>query len=153
MCVPAELLKHWLPKIKNDNVQNEYYLTDIIAMAASDNVTINTMQPHELYEIEGVNDRKQLANLERKFQRNLANQLMADGATLADPTRIDIRGSLKIGRDTFIDVTQSLKATLFWKRVLLSMTKFIIEDAHISSGTEIYSNTVIESARMVSHAR
>ena len=69
MCVPAELLKHWLPKIKNDNVQNEYYLTDIIAMAATDNVTINTMQPDELYEIEGVNDRKQLANLERKLQR------------------------------------------------------------------------------------
>ena len=146
MCVPAELLKHWLPKIKNDNVQNEYYLTDIIAMAASDNVTINTMQPHELYEIEGVNDRKQLANLERKFQRNLANQLMADGATLADPTRIDIRGSLKIGRDTFIDVNTVFEGDVVLEEGVIIGPNSFIKDAHISSGTEIYSNTVIESA-------
>ena len=148
MCVPAELLKHWLPKIKNDNVQNEYYLTDIISMAAADNVTINTMQPDELYEIEGVNDRKQLANLERKFQRNLANQLMSDGATLADPARIDIRGSLKIGRDIFIDVNTVFEGEVVLEEGVRIGPNSFIKDAHISSGTEIYSNTVIESARV-----
>ena len=146
MCVPAELLKRWLPKINNNNVQREFYLTDIIAMAASDNVAINTLQPDDLFEIEGVNDRKQLASLERKYQQHLADELMAAGVTIADPNRIDIRGSLKAGRDTFIDVnTVFIGDVVLGEGVSVGSNTFI-KDAEVGSGTEIFSNTVIESA-------
>lgn len=146
MCVPADLLKRWLPKINNNNVQREFYLTDIIAMAASDNVAINTLQPDDLFEIEGVNDRKQLASLERKYQQHLADELMAAGVTIADPNRIDIRGSLKAGRDTFIDVnTVFIGDVVLGEGVSVGSNTFI-KDAEVGSGTEIFSNTVIESA-------
>ena len=146
MCIPSKFLKSWLPKINNDNAQNEFYLTDIIAMASSDDVTINTLQPDELFEIEGVNDRKQLANLERKYQQHLANKLMFDGATIADPSRIDIRGSLKVGRDTFIDVNTVFVGDVVLGEGVSIGPNVFVKDAEVGSGTEIYASSVIESA-------
>ncbi len=104
LAVRAGYLNRCLEKIGNDNAQGEYYLTDLIALAVADGNRIHTCQPRHSHEVEGVNDRKQLARLERIHQRQQAERIMAEGVTLADPARIDIRGELNIGNDCFIDI-------------------------------------------------
>ena len=104
LAVKANLLKGWLSQLDNNNAQKEYYLTDVIAMAVKDSITIETTQPDNMHEVMGVNNRLQLAELERFYQLQQANQLMADGITLADPARIDIRGVINHGQDISIDI-------------------------------------------------
>jgi bifunctional UDP-N-acetylglucosamine pyrophosphorylase/glucosamine-1-phosphate N-acetyltransferase len=104
MCVPSSLLRGWLGRLQNNNAQAEYYLTDIIGMAVGDGVEVVTQQPVAEWEVLGVNNKAQLAELERIHQRNLADALLAQGVTLLDPARIDIRGELLCGRDVEIDV-------------------------------------------------
>lgn len=104
MVVPTALLKRWLSSLTNDNVQGEYYLTDIVSRAVSENIDIVSSQPDDISETMGVNSKKQLAKLERVYQKNIASRLLDDGVSLADPDRIDVRGSLQCGRDVFIDV-------------------------------------------------
>ncbi len=104
LAIRAGYLNQCLKKIGNDNAQSEFYLTDIIALAVKEGNSIITSQPAHSYEVEGVNDRVQLAELERIYQREQANRIMADGVTLADPCRIDIRGTISVGNDTYIDI-------------------------------------------------
>jgi bifunctional UDP-N-acetylglucosamine pyrophosphorylase/glucosamine-1-phosphate N-acetyltransferase len=104
LAVRAGYLNECLNKIDNNNSQGEYYLTDIIAMAVADGNQVKTTQPQNTYEVEGVNDRNQLATLERIHQLDIAKAIMADGVTIADPARIDVRGELSIGNDSFIDI-------------------------------------------------
>ena len=104
MVVPTALLKRWLSSLTNDNVQGEYYLTDIVSRAVSENIDIVSSQPDDISETMGANSKKQLAKLERVYQKNIASRLLDDGVSLADPDRIDVRGSLQCGRDVFIDV-------------------------------------------------
>jgi bifunctional UDP-N-acetylglucosamine pyrophosphorylase/glucosamine-1-phosphate N-acetyltransferase len=104
LALSAGYLNKCLSKIDNNNVQGEYYLTDVIALAVKDGNQVFTTQVQNSYEVEGVNDRKQLAKLERIFQQGIADQLLADGVGLADPQRIDVRGELSVGNDSFIDI-------------------------------------------------
>ena len=104
MVLPTNALKRWLKALRSSNAQGEYYLTDVIAMAVKDGVPIRTTQADYEFETIGVNSRDQLASLERTHQLNIANQLMDAGVSLADPTRIDVRGTLECGTDVFIDV-------------------------------------------------
>jgi bifunctional UDP-N-acetylglucosamine pyrophosphorylase/glucosamine-1-phosphate N-acetyltransferase len=104
MAAPTESLRGWLDKLGNDNAQGEYYLTDVIAMAVEDGMRVATAQPAAEWETLGVNSRLQQAELERVYQRQQADVLLEAGVTLADPSRIDIRGGLLCGRDVFIDV-------------------------------------------------
>ena len=104
MVLPTNALKRWLKALRSSNSQGEYYLTDVIAMAVKDGVPIRTMQADYEFETIGVNSRDQLASLERTHQLNIANQLMDAGVSLADPARIDVRGTLECGTDVFIDV-------------------------------------------------
>ena len=104
LVAPTKALKAWLSSLSNDNAQQEYYLTDIIAMAVRDGVPVESAQPAHVWETLGVNSKVQLAELERIHQRNIANALLEQGVTLADPARIDVRGSLHCGRDVEIDV-------------------------------------------------
>jgi bifunctional UDP-N-acetylglucosamine pyrophosphorylase/glucosamine-1-phosphate N-acetyltransferase len=104
MVLPSNSLKKWLKALSSSNAQGEYYLTDVIAMAVKDGVPIRTTQADDEFETIGVNSRDQLAALERLHQLNIANQLMEVGVSLADPARIDVRGSLECGTDVFIDV-------------------------------------------------
>ena len=101
---PTVSLKRWLASLTNDNAQGEYYLTDIVGKAVSEEVEIVSAQPAEVWETMGVNSKKQLAELERIYQKNVAVSLLEEGVSLADPARIDVRGSLQCGRDVFIDV-------------------------------------------------
>ena len=104
MVLPTKALKKWLKALRSSNSQGEYYLTDVIAMAVKDGVPIRTTQADYEFETIGVNSRDQLASLERTHQLNIANQLMDAGVSLADPARIDVRGTLECGTDVFIDV-------------------------------------------------
>ena len=101
---PTRQLKTWLTKLSNNNAQGEYYLTDIVAQAVADGVKVVSAQPDHVWETHGVNSKVQLAELERTHQRNIAHALLEHGVTLADPARLDVRGSLTCGRDVSIDV-------------------------------------------------
>ncbi len=104
MVLPTNALKKWLKALRANNAQGEYYLTDVIAMAVKEGVPIRTTQADDEFEVIGVNSREQLASLERVHQLQIAKQLMDDGVSLADPIRIDVRGTLECGTDVFIDV-------------------------------------------------
>ena len=104
MAIPTAHLVDWLGRLKNDNAQGEYYLTDIVALAVAEGVPVRTAQPDAEWEVLGVNSKVQLAELERVHQRNVADRLLVAGVRLADPARIDVRGELVHGRDVSIDV-------------------------------------------------
>lgn len=103
LCAPTRLLKDWLTRIDNNNAQGEYYLTDIIALAVKDGIPVNAAQPSANWETLGVNSRIQQAQLERLWQAEQARRLLEQGVTLADPNNFNLRGSLRCGRDVFID--------------------------------------------------
>ena len=104
LCAPVTRMRGWLSRLQNNNAQGEYYLTDVIAMAVADGIEVVTQQPAYEWEVLGVNNKTQLAALERIHQRNLAEALLEAGVTLLDPDRIDIRGELVCGRDVEIDI-------------------------------------------------
>lgn len=152
LSLPARYLHEWLPQLSSDNAQGEYYLTDVIAMAADNGVRIEAIQPACEQEVQGVNNRVQLAELERWYQRRQAEQLMVAGATLADPARIDVRGSLSVGQDCFIDVN-----TVFVGDVELGANveigpNCVIIDSCIGPGTRIEANSVVEGAVVSGHS-
>ncbi len=104
MAMPTARLADWLGRLKNDNAQGEYYLTDIVALAVAAGVPVRTAQPAAEWEVLGVNSKVQLAELERCQQRNIAEQLLVAGVRLSDPARLDVRGTLRHGKDVSIDV-------------------------------------------------
>ncbi|WP_417596087.1 bifunctional UDP-N-acetylglucosamine diphosphorylase/glucosamine-1-phosphate N-acetyltransferase GlmU [Oceanospirillum sp.] len=146
MALTQPQLAEWLPKLSSENAQGEYYLTDVIAMASKSGVAIKTAQPDFEQEVQGVNNRQQQAELERWYQRQLAEQLMIEGASLADPARIDIRGSLTVGRDCFIDIN-----TLFEGDVVLGDgvqigPNCVIKNSTLGANTQVDANSVIDGA-------
>lgn len=153
LAVSAGHLKDWLPRLSNSNAQGEYYLTDIIAMAVGHGLEVKVSQPANPFEVQGVNNRIQLAELERWYQAREAERLMTEGATLADPARVDVRGELTIGNDVLIDVN-----VIFEGRVTLGSNVSIgpgcvIRDATIADGADIKANSVIEGAIVGAHAQ
>ena len=104
MAAPTPVLKRWLARLKNDNAQGEYYLTDVVAMAVAEGVPVTATAAANEIEVMGINSPVQLAQLERRYQRALAETLMESGVRLADPARLDVRGELQAGRDVEIDV-------------------------------------------------
>ncbi|MGK2959663.1 MAG: bifunctional UDP-N-acetylglucosamine diphosphorylase/glucosamine-1-phosphate N-acetyltransferase GlmU [Candidatus Malihini olakiniferum] len=139
-------LKRWLSQLKNNNTQGEYYITDIIAMAASEGLRVEAVHPDNLSEVEGVNDRLQLATLERVFQREQANRLLLAGVMLFDPTRFDLRGTLTHGRDVSIDANVILEGQVtLGNRVEIS-TGCVIKDSVIGDGCILNPYTVLENA-------
>ena len=140
-------LKKWLTQLGNQNAQSEYYLTDVIAMAVADGVEIVTSQPMCANEVLGVNNRSQLAYLERAFQVSQAAKLMDQGVTLRDPTRFDLRGEVtELGEDICIDINVILEGSNeIGNRVNIGPNT-IIKNAVIGDDVEILSNCVIENA-------
>jgi bifunctional UDP-N-acetylglucosamine pyrophosphorylase/glucosamine-1-phosphate N-acetyltransferase len=104
MAIAAEHLRRWLSALDNDNAQGEYYLTDVIEMAAHEGHRVDGVLADDAHEVLGINDKRQLADSERHYQHRAAAALLGQGVTLADPERLDIRGILEVGRDVFIDV-------------------------------------------------
>lgn len=143
LLAPNNHLQTWLASLTNDNAQGEYYLTDIIAMAARDGVEIVTVNPENEAEVAGVNDRIQLAALERELQSQQAVTLMQNGATLLDPSRIDIRGELTTGQDVIIDVN-----CVFEGKVILGDGVEIGPNCHLKNCT-IGDNTLIKNNTLI----
>lgn len=146
MVMGGKDLKRWLAALTNDNAQGEFYLTDVIAMAAAEGKRIQSAHPDSPMEVEGVNNRVQLARLERTLQSWQAEALMTSGATLADPARIDVRGELTTGQDVFIDINCvfSGKVTL-GDNVVIGPNCMLI-DCEVASGAVIEANSIIENA-------
>lgn len=146
MALTTELLADWLPQVSNNNAQGEYYLTDLIAIARNNGFSINGVQPISASEVEGINSRSQLASLERVYQRQLAEQLMASGTSLADPARFDQRGTLSAGTDNFIDVNCIFEGVVSLGSGVTIGPNCHIRDSHIGDGVEIHANTVIDQS-------
>ena len=148
MVLPTNSLKKWLKALRASNAQGEYYLTDVIAMAVKDGVPIRTAQADNEYETIGVNSREQLASLERVHQLNIANQLMDAGVSLADPKRIDVRGTLECGPDVFIDVGCVFEGCV----TLASGSKIgpycIIRNSTIGKDVTVHAFSHIDGARV-----
>ena len=148
MVLPTNSLKKWLKALRASNAQGEYYLTDVIAMAVKDGVPIRTAQADNEYETIGVNSREQLASLERLHQLNIANQLMDAGVSLADPKRIDVRGTLECGPDVFIDVGCVFEGCV----TLASGSKIgpycIIRNSTIGKDVTVHAFSHIDGARV-----
>ncbi|MAX54628.1 MAG: UDP-N-acetylglucosamine diphosphorylase/glucosamine-1-phosphate N-acetyltransferase [Alcanivoracaceae bacterium] len=140
-----------LPKLSSNNAQGEYYLTDVIAMAVQSGLNVETLQPESAWEVDGVNDRVQLARLERIFQRAQAESLMRDGVTLRDPARLDIRGSVQIASDVIIDVNVILEGDVTIEEGVTIGPNCIIRDANIGAGTAIEANSLIDGAVVGDH--
>ncbi len=137
MALPTQRLADWLGRLRNDNSQGEYYLTDIIAMAVADGVAIQTSQPAHTSETAGVNDKIQLAGLERQLQHDIARNLMAQGVTVLDPSRLDVRGSLQCGRDVSIDVGCVFEGDVVLGDNVQVGAYCVLTDANIGAGSRI----------------
>ena len=146
LAVKANLLKSWLSKLDNNNAQKEYYLTDVIAMAVQDGFTVETTQPNNEYEVMGVNNRLQLAELERYHQLEKAKKLMEGGVTLADPARIDIRGNLKHGQDISIDINAVFEGNVSIGNNVSIGANCIIKDSKIADDVVILPMSILDNA-------
>jgi bifunctional UDP-N-acetylglucosamine pyrophosphorylase/glucosamine-1-phosphate N-acetyltransferase len=148
-----ERLTGWLGRIDNDNVQREYYLTDVIGLATGDGVDVVTAQPETLEEVAGINDRVQLAELERYHQRRRAECLMRRGTTIMDPARIDIRGTLACERDVVLDVNLICEGRVRIGAGARIGPNCLLKDCEIGPGAEVLANSVIEGAKVGAGAR
>lgn len=148
MAVPQTLLSKWLPNLSNENAQGEYYLTDVIAMAANEGVSIEAVHPLTNFETEGVNNKKQLAALERSYQLTKADALMDAGATIADPARIDIRGSVTVGQDVYIDVNTVFEGDCHLEDGVYVGPNAVVINSRVATGTRVEANCVLDNANV-----
>ncbi|HSH30558.1 MAG TPA: bifunctional UDP-N-acetylglucosamine diphosphorylase/glucosamine-1-phosphate N-acetyltransferase GlmU [Thiohalobacter sp.] len=153
MAAPACPLKDWIGRLGNDNAQGEYYLTDVIGMASQDGMAIQVVQPQRLDEILGVNNRKQLAELERIWQRLHAEALLLGGVTLLDPGRFDLRGRLQHGRDVTIDINVVLEGEVQLEDEVTIGPNCVLKNVVIGAGTMVLADSVIEDAVIGAGAR
>ena len=153
MAIAAASLKRWIPRLGNSNAQGEYYLTDCVEMAVAEGVSVKGVLCADADEALGVNNRRQLAEVERIYQRRVAGELLDAGVTLLDPARLDVRGELLCGRDVIIDIN-----VVFEGRVVLGDNvrigpNNVIVNAKLGDDVEILSNCVIDSATIGSSSR
>lgn len=148
MAVNSAHLQQWLPLLSNQNAQGEYYLTDIISMAVAEGVEIITEQPDFEWEVMGVNNRQQQAELERIYQMNQADTQMAKGVTLLDPQRFDCRGELSCGTDVVIDVNCVFEGKNTLGNSVVIGPNCIIKNTMIGDNTEIKANTMLEDSKI-----
>jgi bifunctional UDP-N-acetylglucosamine pyrophosphorylase/glucosamine-1-phosphate N-acetyltransferase len=148
LALPFAQLGGWMSRLSNNNAQGEYYLTDVIAMAVSDGLVVATEQPHDAMEVQGANDRKQLSELERHYQLRAGRRLMAQGVTLRDPARFDVRGDITVGRDVLIDINVILEGKVVIEDDVVIGPNCVIKDSTLRKGVMIKANSHIEGAIM-----
>ena len=148
----AEHLNTWLPKLKNKNTQNEYYLTDVVAMAVEDGVPVGGVMAHCHQEVQGVNDRWQQCQLERYFQMTQVKQLILSGVTVMDPQRLDMRGDITVGVDTLIGINVVLEGTVKIGTGCIIGANTVLKDVVIGDGVTIKPNTVITGSTIAQGA-
>src|SRR5580698_4216048 len=152
IAAPTGQLAGWLASLKNDNSQGEFYLTDVVELAIEAGIEIVTTQPDDEWETLGVNSKQQLAELERVYQRNVAEALLVAGVTLADPARLDVRGTLECGRDVSIDVNCVFEGTVTLADNVTIGPNCVIRNATIGAGTRVDAFTHIDGAEVGAQA-
>ncbi|QGW75251.1 UDP-N-acetylglucosamine diphosphorylase/glucosamine-1-phosphate N-acetyltransferase [Pseudomonas alkylphenolica] len=148
LAVPGARLAEWLGRLSNNNAQGEYYLTDVIAMAVADGLVVATEQPLDPMEVQGANDRRQLAELERHYQLREARRLMAQGVTLRDPARFDVRGEVTVGRDVLIDINVILEGRVVIEDDVVIGPNCVIKNSTLRKGVVVKANSHLEGAIM-----
>lgn len=145
-CVSNAKLHQWLPRLSNNNAQGEYYLTDIVAMAIADGLEVASVEPERAFEVEGVNDRVQLAALEREFQAYQAKKLMQQGVHLIDPARFDLRGNLVVGQDVRIDINVIIEGNCELGNNVEIGAGCVIKNTKIAAGTKVQPYSIFDNA-------
>lgn len=153
LLAPTAKLRRWLADLRTNNAQGEYYLTDIVRMAVDDGVAVHTVQPGHEWEIHGINNKSQLAALERTWQGVEAERLMVQGVTLADPARLDVRGKLICGRDVEIDIGCIFEGDVKLGNNVKIGAYSVIKDASIGSGTRIAAYSHIDGSAVGENCR
>jgi len=148
LAVPGKRLGGWLSRLSNSNAQGEYYLTDVIAMAVADGLTVATEQPLDAMEVQGANDRIQLAELERHYQQRAARRLMAEGVTLRDPARFDVRGDVSVGRDVLIDINVILEGRVLIEEGVEIGPNCVIRNSTLRKGAIVKANSHLDGAEL-----
>jgi bifunctional UDP-N-acetylglucosamine pyrophosphorylase/glucosamine-1-phosphate N-acetyltransferase len=148
LAAPAKLLKQWLSALKNDNSQGEYYLTDVILMAAKQGCRVAAVVAPTETEVLGVNDKVQLAELEGALRKERATALMVAGATVIDPARIDIRGNVTVGKDVFIDVNAVFIGNVTLGNRVHIGPNCVISNSTIGDDTILHPNCVVDRAKV-----
>jgi bifunctional UDP-N-acetylglucosamine pyrophosphorylase / glucosamine-1-phosphate N-acetyltransferase len=148
MVMGGKDLKRWLSQLNSNNAQGEFYLTDVIEMAANEGKVIKASHPTSATEVEGINNRMQLAKIERAFQTEQANDLMSKGVTLLDPQRFDLRGDLVVGQDIVIDVNVVIEGTVSIGSNVKIGPNCLLIDCTIADGTVVEANSIIEQAQV-----
>lgn len=151
MIMQGSDLKRWLGNLSSNNAQNEYYLTDVIEMAAKEGKRVSSAQPQWHREVEGVNNRAQLASLECAYQAREANELMMNGVSLADPHRIDIRGNLSTGEDVFIDINAIFEGEVTLGNNVKIGPNCVLKNCTIGDNTNIEAFSLIEDSKVASN--
>jgi bifunctional UDP-N-acetylglucosamine pyrophosphorylase/glucosamine-1-phosphate N-acetyltransferase len=146
MALDGARLPGWLGRLENANAQGEYYLTDVVGLAVGDGLPVEAVVAPNPLEVAGINDRAQLAQLERAWQRRAADRLMRAGVTLADPARFDLRGTLRHGRDVVIDVNVIVEGDVRLGDDVSIGANTVLRDVEVGNGVQILENCVIESA-------
>jgi bifunctional UDP-N-acetylglucosamine pyrophosphorylase/glucosamine-1-phosphate N-acetyltransferase len=150
---PTAKLHEWLPRLGNNNAENEYYLTDILDMALRDNLPVTTCLADHEWEIAGINSKDQLASLERIYQMEYAKRLMAEGVTLMDPARVDVRGELTCDRDVSIDINCIFEGKVHLSAGVRIGANCLLRDCQIDARTEVLPFTSIDGAKIGADAR
>lgn len=151
LAAPARLLREHLGRLTTDNAQGEYYLTDVISSCVGDGVPVIGLAVDSPLEVAGVNDRVQLAELEREYQRQQSLRLMRDGATLMDPSRVDVRGEVEVGEDCVIDVNVVFEGQVTLGANVVVGPGCVIKDATIGANTQVHAHTLIDTALVGEH--
>ena len=146
MAIPVARLQQWLPRVGADNAQKEYYLTDLVELALADGCRVVTSVCEDQKEVTGINDRLQLAELERKYQQDMLQELLKNGVTLIDPARVDIRGNVSIASDVEIDVNVILEGEVKIESDVRIGAGCILKNCTVGKGTVLHPYTVIEDA-------
>ncbi len=148
MAIPGSKLKDWVMNLGNDNAQQEYYLTDVVSKAVLERTPVVHVQPQSAIEVEGVNSRVQLTELERAFQQQLATGLMTGGVTIIDPSRLDIRGDIRVGRDILLDINVILEGDVEIADNVIIEPGCVIRNSKIGEGVTIKAHSILEDAEV-----
>jgi bifunctional UDP-N-acetylglucosamine pyrophosphorylase/glucosamine-1-phosphate N-acetyltransferase len=153
MALPTARLGGWLARLGNDNAQQEYYLTDVVKLAREDRIAVQAVSVTDASETLGVNSRAQLAQVERLYQRDYANALLEQGVALADPARIDVRGSLTCGTDVFIDVNCIFEGAVSVGDGARIGANCVLKNVSVGPGTQIEPFCHLDSAAIGERCR
>ena len=146
MVINSKKVEAWVNKITDNNVQKEHLLTDMVKIANHEEATVSSLEVFDSSEVQGVNTFSQLANMERVLQKNKAERLMESGVQIMDPTRIDIRGTLKAGKGVVLDINCVFEGKVVLGDNVIIGPNCVVSDSKLDSGTVLKPNSVLEGA-------